>query len=82
MGIATLEFEKKTEMQDGFLVSRTEFEEIARSEMQLVDGDLEITLQGNIGTVLVQCCDSTFWEILTTSNEIKNLLYANGFIHK
>jgi hypothetical protein len=70
------EFEIRSNSTEGIVLTREEFSQFASSDMQIIDGSIELEIQWGERTekLLVECVDATLWELSSESDDVMELI--------
>jgi len=70
------EFEVRSNSTEGIVLTREEFRQFASSDIQIIDGSIELEIQWGERTekLLVECVDATLWELSSESDDIMALI--------
>ncbi len=76
LGMPLQEFENRSSSPDGIVLTQEEFGAFAASDMQIVDGLIELEIQsgGKTEKLLVECVDATLWELSSESDGVMALI--------
>ncbi len=76
LGMTLHEFEVRSNSTEGIVFTREEFRQFASSDIQIIDGSIELEIQWGERTekLLVECVDATLWELSSESDDIMALI--------
>jgi hypothetical protein len=76
LGMTLHEFEVRSNSTEGIVLTQEEFRQFASSDMQIIDGSIELEIQWGERTekLLVECVDATLWELSSESDDIMALI--------
>lgn len=76
LGMTLHEFESRSNSTEGIVLTREEFSQFASSDMQIIDGSIELEIQWGERTekLLVECVDATLWELSSESDDVMELI--------
>ena len=76
LGLATIDFENRTKTVEGIILDNESFLRFAYTNMQIIDGSIEVVIKLLHGEVLllVECIDATRWEFSSESSEVLDLI--------
>ena len=76
LGMTLHEFEVRSNSTEGIVLTQEEFRQFSSSDMQIIDGSIELEIQWGERTekLLVECVDATLWELSSESDDIMALI--------
>jgi hypothetical protein len=79
-GLSLLEFEKRTQSDEGLVLDSDSFQRFAATEMQIIDGtiELDIKLQDCFAQLVVECIDASQWELSSESSDVIGMIKSRG----
>jgi len=76
LGMTLQEFETRSNSIEGIVLTPEAFCQFASSDMQIIDGSIELDIQWGERTekLMVECVDATMWELSSESDDVMALI--------